>query len=383
MPAEDLVASEASACKGRNPCADSSVDPFAAHPSSQEVDAKVLLDPINIGHITSQTGMAHSVSAPSVFREAPETSLSGETPSQTGVSGGSQPPTFKSDLSDSQSSSQTGVCDGSQPSTVESTGTAAPPPSFSSSPRKPSLSCMQGPQFSPVFQPSAERCSALLHALQSAPWPANSSARQSVSMTSQGPSGYDNFGVQISDRSSLTAVTRLLPQLLQVINAFLSEVWPAGTWNAVCVGRNTTARAHRDLANTPGSMNLALSVGEFAGGQLWVEDVNGDTPVCLPDGVLLDGSLHNTHNAPFLFPCEKWHQTFPFQGERWVLAAYHMPGVAHHVITGSSAAGQRFCPALPRRQATPSSPLTGATISTSRMCERCAWICDKHLLGHS
>ena len=152
-------------------------------------------------------------------------------------------------------------------------------------------------------------------------------------MTSQGPSGYYNFGVQISDRSSLTAVTRLLPQLLQVINAFLSEVWPAGTWNAVCVGRNTTARAHRDLANTPGSMNLTLSVGEFAGGQLWVEDVNGDTPVCLPDGVLLDGSLRNTRNAPLLFPCEKWHQTFPFQGERWVLTAYHMPGVAHHVIT--------------------------------------------------
>ena len=120
-------------------------------------------------------------------------------------------------------------------------------------PVSPSFSCMQGPQFSPVFQPSAERCS--------------------------------------------------LPQLLQVINAFLSEVWPAGTWNAVCVGRNTTARAHRDLANTPGSVNLTLSVGEFAGGQLWVEDVNGDTPVCLPNGVLLDGRLHNTHNSPLLFPC--------------------------------------------------------------------------------
>ena len=187
--------------------------------------------------------------------------MSSETPSQTGVSGGSEPPMFSSDLSDSQSFSQTGVFDGSQPST----GTAAPPPILSSSPSKPSLSCMQGPQISPVFQPSAERCSALLHALQSAPWPANSSARQSVSMTSQGPSGYYNVGVQISDRSSLTAVTRLLPQLLQKINAFLSEVWPAGTWNAVCVGRNTTARARRDLANTPGSMNLTLSVGDFAG----------------------------------------------------------------------------------------------------------------------
>ena len=114
------------------------------------------------------------------------------------------------------------VRDGSQPST----GTAGPPPVLSSSPSKPSLSCMQGQQISPVFQPSAERCSALLHALQSAPWPANSSARQSVSMTSQGSSGYYNFGVQILDRSSLTAVTRLLPQLLQKINAFLSEVWP-------------------------------------------------------------------------------------------------------------------------------------------------------------
>ena len=167
-------------------------------------------------------------------------------------------------------------------------------------------------------------------------------------MTSQGPSGYYNFGVQISDRSSLTAVTRLLPQLLQKINAFLSEVWPAGTWNAVCVGRNAAARAHRDLANTPGSTNLTLSVGDFAGGQLWVEDVNGDTPVCMPDGVLLDGSLRSTHNAPFLFPCEKWHQTFPFQGERWVLTAYHMPDVSHHAISGLGF--PRKSPQLPSRK---------------------------------
>ena len=169
------------------------------------------------------------------------------------------------DVSDLHSSSQTGVCDGSQPST----GTASLPLSDSFSPLRSPLSCAQGPQSSHVVQPTPERCNALLFALQSAPWPANSSARHSVSMDRQEPSGYYNFGVQISDRGSLTAVTRLLPQLLQSINGFLSAVWPAGTWNAVCVGRNTTSRAHRDLANTPGSMNLTLSLGDFTGGRLY------------------------------------------------------------------------------------------------------------------
>ena len=36
----------------------SSVEPVVAHPSSQEVDARVLPDPVNIGHTdSSQTGI--------------------------------------------------------------------------------------------------------------------------------------------------------------------------------------------------------------------------------------------------------------------------------------------------------------------------------------
>ena len=92
-----------------------------------------------------------------------------------------------------------------------------------------------------------------------------------------------------------------------------------GAWNAVCVGRNTTAQPHHDLANTPGSLNLTLSLGDFEGGQLWVEDPAGKTPVCMPDGVLLDGCIHVTHNARLLFPCE---------------TAYHMPDVAADVLAG-------------------------------------------------
>ena len=60
-----------------------------AHPSSQEVDARVLPDPINIGHTdSSPTGIERgSVPAPLVLRKAPGASLSSEMPSQTGVSG--------------------------------------------------------------------------------------------------------------------------------------------------------------------------------------------------------------------------------------------------------------------------------------------------------
>ena len=211
-----------------NPC--SSVETFAAHPSSQEADAIILQDPIVIGHLSSLTGCADSVSAPSVFGKAPAASFSMAMPSQVGLSGGTAMPLPGSDVSDLPSSSPTGVCNGSQPST----GTASLPLSDSFSPLKTPLSSAQAPQSWHVVQPTPASCNALLHALQSAPWPANSSTRHSVSMDRQEPSGYYNFGVQISNKGSLTAVTRLLPHLLQSVNAFLSAVWPAGTWNAVC-----------------------------------------------------------------------------------------------------------------------------------------------------
>ena len=112
MPAGDATASEASAGKGPNPY--SSVETFAAHPSSQEADAKVLHDPIVIGHLSSQTGIARSVSAPSDFCKAPAASSSMAQPSQAGLPGGTAVPLPGSDVPDLHSSSQTGVCDGSQ-----------------------------------------------------------------------------------------------------------------------------------------------------------------------------------------------------------------------------------------------------------------------------
>ena len=68
------------------------------------------------------------------------------------------------------------------------------------------------------------------------------------------------------------------------------------------MGRNTTTDAHRDLANTSGSMNLTLSLGDFTGGQLLIENVTGNTPVCMPDGVLLESCfpdciLHARHDV--------------------------------------------------------------------------------------
>ena len=186
----------------------------------------------------------------------------------------------------------------------------------------------------PTVKPSAEQCDGLLASLRAASWPPNSSTRQSVSVSIHDSSGYYNFGVRVSDKSSLTAVTTLLPELIREVNSFISSVWPSGFWNAVCIVRNTSARPHRDLANTPNSSNLTVSLGAFQGGQLWVEDPLGKTPVCMPTGELLDGALHSTRNAPLLFPCDKWHMTFPFEGERWVITAYQMPGVSPATLAG-------------------------------------------------
>ena len=95
-----------------------------------------------------------------------------------------------------------------------------------------------------------------LRLLLEAPWPSSQGARPQVASSAHEQSGYWNLGVRVSDRSSLTAVTRSLRSVVQALNLLLRQCWPRGIWNTICVSRNCFSAPHQDLANSSGSRNF-------------------------------------------------------------------------------------------------------------------------------
>ena len=81
------------------------------------------------------------------------------------------------------------------------------------------------------------------------------------------------------------------------------------------------------LQMLPGSPNLSLSLGPFTGGRLWLEDLH-----CMHLGAptfhsWLHGVAIDTHCRPLSFDGRIRHMTLPYQGERWALTAFTLPGV--------------------------------------------------------
>ena len=62
-----------------------------------------------------------------------------------------------------------------------------------------------------------------LRLLLEAPWPSSQGARPQVAGSAHKQSGYWNLGVRVSDRSSLTAVTRSLRSVVQELNLLLRQ----------------------------------------------------------------------------------------------------------------------------------------------------------------
>ena len=54
-------------------------------------------------------------------------------------------------------------------------------------------------------------------------------------------------------------------------HALLCELFPAEVWNGICVSHNCASSAHQDLANQRSSPNLAVGLGAYSGGELWIQ----------------------------------------------------------------------------------------------------------------
>ena len=178
-------------------------------------------------------------------------------------------------------------------------------------------------------------CSRILQLLRGASWPSAASCRDIATPCGSGLTGYWNFGVRASDRSSLTNVTSALPRVLQELNLLLAKLWPTGSWNAVCIACNRETSMHRDLANAPHSRNFSVSLGDFTGGCLWVQADEGTSFRAVPGGAdPIPGVEVSTHNAPICFDPTLWHCTLPFVGERWAITCYTLADVSPTILAG-------------------------------------------------
>ncbi|CAE7505701.1 unnamed protein product [Symbiodinium sp. CCMP2592] len=212
------------------------------------------------------------------------------------------------------------------PSTCTSSTPIAPiPPASGTAPLGHALefSNFCGPALAGLFD-------CILCSLREAPWPQQVRRAHIISGASSA-SGYFNFGVQLSRRSSLTQVTIALPELCRDLNALFRFLFPNEHWNALCVSRNGLSALHSDSANIPGSRNLSLSLGAFSGGHLWIEDLSclsQGQPTSVASGSgWLHGCAIDTHRKAISFDGRIRHMTLPFSGERWALTAFSLPDV--------------------------------------------------------
>ena len=101
------------------------------------------------------------------------------------------------------------------------------------------------------------------------------------------------------------------------------------------MSRNCKMSPHRDPANALEPVRYTVSLGDFVGGALWLEDVEGDVSLFVPDlNAFLLGRAVVTREGPFSFDGSLWHASRPWSGERWVLTAYFVPDVDLSVLEG-------------------------------------------------
>ena len=153
----------------------------------------------------------------------------------------------------------------------------------------------------------------------------------------RGIHGGDNFGSQLPPRAfnagafihgphagvHLGTLTNELPVLVLV--SLVRGVRPDLFFSTVSLLRNVRAIMHRDCHNHARTVNFAMPLTQFSGGEIFVEDAAGDS--CMGQfrtvGRVMP-LLTDLDPSPVEFNPRLWHCTLPWGGERVILVAYHI-----------------------------------------------------------
>ncbi|CAE7540486.1 RE2 [Symbiodinium natans] len=132
----------------------------------------------------------------------------------------------------------------------------------------------------------------------------------------------------------VTAATRKYADLVRYLNDFgAHHLGREATWTAISVSRNVAAGVHRDSNNERGSRNYCISLGQQAGGGIWVEEdrlseqqVANSHVVWKKDkvGAWVPGKVRKSKEEFVIFDPFLRHATESWDGDRWGLF-FHTP----------------------------------------------------------
>ncbi|CAE7677868.1 GIP, partial [Symbiodinium necroappetens] len=129
-----------------------------------------------------------------------------------------------------------------------------------------------------------------------------------------------------------TRASRMYPAMCRYFNSCLRNLQSETVmhWTSVSVLVNMKGSMHLDAHNDASSYNLAVGLGPYEGGELWVELRDGDPsephlPLSwrdLPGGKRAPGQVHPTRWRPTTFSPKRYHKTLPWTGTRYSVIAY-------------------------------------------------------------
>ena len=172
---------------------------------------------------------------------------------------------------------------------------------------------------------SFKTCLRILNLLPSA---GHSTNRQPV-ISSKGGScnvlGLFKHGAEVG----ITQLSLEIPETCRYLNGFATEHKAVGGWTSISVNHNVALQPHWDFGNLRGTLNNLIGLGDYSGGQLWVQlfdnEVDGEKHV---EWMLSDRNekmpgrvLSREHRCIHCEP-ERVHSTLPWSGDRFTLSVY-------------------------------------------------------------
>ena len=136
----------------------------------------------------------------------------------------------------------------------------------------------------------------------------------------------------------LSKQSQLFPWTVKYINKAMKklsgETWGESSplWTSFLLTQNVQTKVHKDVHNLSGSKVLTMSLGDFEGGRLWLEDFppepHGNATFIDEKGQALNGSFVDAKGKPFVFDPKRRHATGPWDGERWCISCFTTRGIS-------------------------------------------------------